>query len=106
MARQPTRKTGAKKQKKNVPSGVAHIQSTFNNTIITITDISGEAISWASSGSSGFKGAKKVHLSLLKRRLKVRLVALLIRGCVRLKSWLAVQDRVEKLRLEHCKGLA
>jgi small subunit ribosomal protein S11 len=59
MARQPTKKAGTKKQKRNVPSGVAHIQSTFNNTIITITDTGGEAISWASSGSSGFKGAKK-----------------------------------------------
>ncbi|HEY9696510.1 MAG TPA: 30S ribosomal protein S11 [Trichocoleus sp.] len=59
MARQPSKKTGPKKQKRNVPSGVAHIQSTFNNTIVTITDANGEAISWASSGSSGFKGAKK-----------------------------------------------
>ncbi len=59
MARQPTKKTGSKKQKRNVPSGVAHIQSTFNNTIVTITDSNGETISWASSGSSGFKGAKK-----------------------------------------------
>ncbi|MBF2045826.1 30S ribosomal protein S11 [Leptolyngbya sp. 7M] len=59
MARQPTRKTGAKKQKRNVPNGVAHIQSTFNNTIVTITDVNGETISWSSSGASGFKGAKK-----------------------------------------------
>jgi small subunit ribosomal protein S11 len=59
MARQPTRKTGPKKQKRNVPSGVAHIQSTFNNTIVTITDVNGETISWSSSGASGFKGAKK-----------------------------------------------
>lgn len=59
MARQPSKKTGAKKQKRNVPNGVAHIQSTFNNTIVTITDANGEAISWASAGSSGFKGAKK-----------------------------------------------
>ncbi|MCU0566477.1 MAG: 30S ribosomal protein S11 [Oculatellaceae cyanobacterium Prado106] len=59
MARQPTKRTGPKKAKRNVPSGVAHIQSTFNNTIVTITDPNGEAISWASSGSSGFKGAKK-----------------------------------------------
>lgn len=55
----PTRKTGARKQKKNVPSGVAYIQSTFNNTIVTISDTNGEVISWASAGSSGFKGAKK-----------------------------------------------
>ena len=59
MARQPTRKTGAKKQKRNVPNGVAHIQSTFNNTIVTISDVNGETISWSSSGASGFKGAKK-----------------------------------------------
>lgn len=59
MARQPNRKSGARKQKKNVPNGVAHIQSTFNNTIITISDVNGEVISWASAGSSGFKGAKK-----------------------------------------------
>jgi small subunit ribosomal protein S11 len=58
MAR-PTKKSGAKKQKKNVPNGVAHIQSTFNNTIITISDTKGDVISWASAGSSGFKGAKK-----------------------------------------------
>jgi small subunit ribosomal protein S11 len=58
MAR-PTKKSGPKKQKRNVPNGVAHIQSTFNNTIGSITDPSGEVVSWASAGSSGFKGAKK-----------------------------------------------
>lgn len=59
MAQQPTKRSGTRKQKRNVPNGVAHIQSTFNNTIVTITDGSGESISWASAGSSGFKGAKK-----------------------------------------------
>jgi small subunit ribosomal protein S11 len=58
MARQ-TKKTGPKKQKRNVPNGVAYIQSTFNNTIVSIADTNGDVISWASSGSSGFKGAKK-----------------------------------------------
>jgi small subunit ribosomal protein S11 len=58
MAR-PTKKSGAKKQKKNVPNGIAHIQSTFNNTIVTVSDTKGDVISWASAGSSGFKGAKK-----------------------------------------------
>jgi len=58
MAPSPKR-SGPRKQKRNVPSGVAHIQSTFNNTIISITDTNGEVISWASAGSSGFKGAKK-----------------------------------------------
>jgi small subunit ribosomal protein S11 len=59
MAKQPNRRSGPRKQKRNVPSGVAHIQSTFNNTIVTITDLKGDVISWASAGSSGFKGAKK-----------------------------------------------
>lgn len=59
MAPQPTKRSGTRKQKRNVPHGVAHIQSTFNNTIVTITDNSGEVVSWASAGSSGFKGAKK-----------------------------------------------
>jgi len=57
--RQPTKRTGPRKVKKNVPNGIAYIQSTFNNTIVTISDTNGEVISWASAGSSGFKGAKK-----------------------------------------------
>lgn len=48
-----------KKVKKNVQSGVAHIQSTFNNTIVTITDVSGNVISWSSAGVRGFKGSRK-----------------------------------------------
>ena len=48
-----------RKTKKNVPAGVAHIQSTFNNTIVTITDPEGNTISWASSGTIGIKGSKK-----------------------------------------------
>lgn len=53
------KKGSKKKKKKFIEEGVAHIQSTFNNTIITITDTRGNVISWASSGSQGFKGAKK-----------------------------------------------
>jgi small subunit ribosomal protein S11 len=59
MARQTTRRTGARKNKRNVPNGVAYIQSTFNNTIVTIADTVGDVISWSSAGASGFKGAKK-----------------------------------------------
>jgi small subunit ribosomal protein S11 len=53
------KKTGKKKVKKNVQSGMAHIQATFNNTIITFTDVSGNALSWASAGQQGFKGSRK-----------------------------------------------
>lgn len=52
-------KTRKKKVKKNVPLGVVHIQATFNNTIVTITDKEGSTVSWASSGALGFKGSKK-----------------------------------------------
>ena len=55
----PVRKTGKKKEKKNIPEGIAHIQSTFNNTIVTISDLSGAVLGWSSSGHMGFKGAKK-----------------------------------------------
>jgi small subunit ribosomal protein S11 len=48
-----------KKVKKNVQSGIAHIQSTFNNTIITITDVSGASLCWATAGGQGFKGSRK-----------------------------------------------
>jgi small subunit ribosomal protein S11 len=48
-----------KKVKKNVATGIAHIQSTFNNTVVTITDINGNAIAWSSAGSRGFKGSRK-----------------------------------------------
>jgi small subunit ribosomal protein S11 len=53
------KKGGRKKVKKNVQSGIAHIHSTFNNTMITITDAQGNAIAWSSAGGMGFKGSRK-----------------------------------------------
>lgn len=58
MAKQQ-KKTQSSKKKKNILNSLTHIQSTFNNTIITITDLQGATISWCSAGASGFKGAKK-----------------------------------------------
>lgn len=58
MAR-PRRKTKKKKVRREIGFGVAYIQSTFNNTIITITDQQGNSLCWASSGTVGFKGARK-----------------------------------------------
>ena len=51
--------TRRRREKKNIERGAAHIQSTFNNTIVTITDTQGNALSWASAGGLGFKGSKK-----------------------------------------------
>ena len=48
-----------RKVRKNIQSGLAHIQSTFNNTIVTISDLQGNVVSWSSSGSKGFKGSRK-----------------------------------------------
>ena len=63
MATKASSKKGAsrtkRRERKNIERGAAHIQSTFNNTIITITDVNGNAISWASSGGLGFRGSKK-----------------------------------------------
>ena len=53
------KKTTKRKAKKNVPMGVAHIHTTFNNTIVTITDVDGNAIAWSSAGALGFKGSRK-----------------------------------------------
>ena len=57
----PPTKGGPKKKvvRKNIYAGIVHIKSTFNNTIVTITDLNGSAISWASAGSRGFKGSRK-----------------------------------------------
>jgi small subunit ribosomal protein S11 len=102
MARQPGKKSGSKKQKRNVPNGVAYISSTFNNTIITIADNNGDVISWSSSGASGFKGAKKgtpfaaqtASESAAKRAMD------------QLKSWSAALAPVERLLFALCKAQA
>lgn len=52
-------KKGKKKEKKNVQSGIAHIQASFNNTIVTITDMTGNVLAWSSAGNQGFKGSRK-----------------------------------------------
>ena len=60
MAKVSTKKTVKKRrEKKNVEKGAAHIRSTFNNTIVTITDVTGATISWATAGEMGFKGSRK-----------------------------------------------
>jgi small subunit ribosomal protein S11 len=63
MAKAPAKgskkKSFKKKEKKNVPVGLVHVQATFNNTIITITDQIGNVLSWSSSGSLGFRGSRK-----------------------------------------------
>ena len=59
MAKKVAKKSTKRRVKKNVDRGQAHIQSTFNNTIVTLTDAEGNAISWASAGGLGFRGSRK-----------------------------------------------
>ena len=59
MAAQKVKKTRRKKERKNVEHGAAHIKSTFNNSIVTLTDAQGNALSWSSAGALGFRGSKK-----------------------------------------------
>ena len=59
MVKKARKGTRAKKERKSIPTGIIHIQSTFNNTIITITDISGNVVATSSSGRQGFKGSRK-----------------------------------------------
>jgi small subunit ribosomal protein S11 len=59
MAAQKVKKTRRRKERKNVEHGAAHIQSTFNNSIVTLTDAVGNALSWSSAGALGFKGSRK-----------------------------------------------
>ena len=61
MAKKVIRK---RRVRKNIPQGVAHIHSTFNNTIVTITDPVGNVVSWSSAGAVGFKGSNKTHQRL------------------------------------------
>ena len=61
MAKNVAKKTTKKRVKKNVERGQAHIQSSFNNTIVTLTDAQGNALSWASAGGLGFRGSRKFY---------------------------------------------
>ena len=65
------RKVTKRRVKRNCPTGIAHIHSTFNNTIVTITDPQGNVISWSSAGALGFKGSRK---SNIKKRFVVFLI--------------------------------
>ena len=59
MARQPSQGRVRRRERKNISNGVAHVNSTFNNTMVTITDVQGNTIAWASAGGMGFKGSRK-----------------------------------------------
>lgn len=59
-------RSGARKSTRRIPKGVIHVQASFNNTIVTVTDVRGRVISWSSAGTCGFKGTRRGTLLLLK----------------------------------------
>ena len=59
MAKQPTQARVRRRERKNITNGIAHVNSTFNNTMITISDVQGNTIAWSSAGTLGFKGSRK-----------------------------------------------
>ena len=59
MSKQPSQTKVKKREKKNITNAIAHVNSSFNNTLVTITDYQGNTIAWSSSGSMGFKGSRK-----------------------------------------------
>ena len=75
-------KSVKRKVRKNVSRGIAHIQATFNNTIITITDPSGDALAWGSAGAMGFKGTRK-STPFAAQRAADRAAADAIRNCIK-----------------------
>ena len=83
-----------KRERKNVPFGIAHVQATFNNTIVTITDPVGNTLSWKSSGSLGFRGSRKGTPFAARRRPRTRPAWRAITACARLMCASPVQVRV------------
>ena len=59
MAKQPSQARVRRRERKNITNGIAHVNSTFNNTMITISDVQGNTIAWSSAGTMGFKGSRK-----------------------------------------------
>jgi small subunit ribosomal protein S11 len=76
-----------RRERKNVAHGVAHIKSSFNNTIVTITDLEGNTLAWASSGNVGFKGSRKSTPFLRRWLQRLRPVAPWSTGSERSTSW-------------------
>ena len=81
MAKKVAKKVTKKRVKKNVERGQAHIQSSFNNTIVTLTDTQGNALSWASAGGLGFRGSRKSTPSAAQMAAETAAKAALVQAC-------------------------
>ena len=96
MAQKVTKKVTKKRVKKNVERGQAHIQSSFNNTIVTLTDAEGNALSWASAGGLGFRGSKKSTPYAAQMAAETATKAALIHGLKSVDVMVMDQVQVER----------
>ena len=101
MAKTTRKATTKRRVKKNVEHGQAHIQSSFNNTIVTLTDSEGNALSWASAGGLGFRGSRKSTPYAAQMAAETATKAALIHGLKLLTLWLKDQDQDVKLQSVH-----
>ena len=99
-----TKKVTKKRVKKNVERGQAHIQSSFNNTIVTITDAEGNALSWASAGGLGFRGSKKSTPYAAQMAAETATKAALIHG-LKISRCYWLKDRVQEEKQQSVHSL-
>lgn len=95
-----------RRDRKNIEAGIAHIRSTFNNTIVTITDGAGNAISWASAGNVGFKGSRKSTPFAAQMAADSAARKAMEHGCERWRSMSRDRERDGKRRFVRCKRRA
>ena len=102
-AKGKTTATRRRREKKNIERGSAHIQSTFNNTIVTITDTQGNALSWASAGELGFRGSRKSTPFAAQSAAETAAKAAMEHGLRLLKCTLRVRAQDVKRLSAHCR---
>jgi small subunit ribosomal protein S11 len=106
-----TKKSAKKRVKKNVQHGQAHIQSSFNNTIVTLTDAQGNALSWASAGGLGFRGSKKSTPYAAQMAAETATKAALVHGLKSVDVLIEIGDDTENwearkvwIKISRCNG--
>lgn len=103
MAKTVKKTNSRRKVSKNIENGRAHIHSSFNNTIVTISDVQGNVLSWASAGGLGFKGSRKSTPFAAGEVAETAAKAAMEHGLKQLRFMLKDQEQVVNLQLEHYK---
>lgn len=105
MAKVAAKKTATRRrrERKNIERGAAHIQSTFNNTIVTITDTQGNALSWASAGGLGFRGSRKSTPFAAQTAAEVAAKAAMEHGLKTVEVFVKARPRAVRLPSARCR---